>query len=224
MNDAQIRKYRFEWNKARKVLRAAGKSPTEADARRHEIHIEALGVDKSSYDLTNKDFDAVLKLFQAISEPSSFTAQIHLEAMPESRMRFKIDGLLAALGKGRDHADALVESRRAAKRLVTVHGDAAADLDTLGEEDLRRVMLDLKRQCTKRWPRKGDLLTEIRLLRMEFEFDEQTTCRAVAKALKVEAAPDLNSLDYDNLLTVIGTLRTIKETAAPATSDPDWTV
>lgn len=222
MNDAQIRKYRFEWNKARKVLRAQGKTPTEADVRRHEIHIEALGEDKSSYDLTNKDFDAVLKCFKAISEPASFTAQIDLEAMPESRMRFKIDGLLAALGKGRAHADALVESRRASKRLVTVHSDAAADLDTLGEEDLRRVMLDLKRECSKRWKRKGDLLTEIRLLRMEFEYDEAATCRAVAKALHVGVAPDINTLDYDNLLTVVGTLRKIKE--ATATADPDWTV
>ncbi len=225
MNEAQLRKYRVEWNKVRQVLRADGVSPKDADAKRHAIHIEALGSDKSSLDLTNREFDEVLKRFQAISQPANLRGQIDLEAMPESRKRFAISRLLAALGKDESHVEHLIESRRAAGRLVTVVGDAAASFETVGEADLQRVMLDLKRQCQKRWPRKGDLLTEIRLLRMECEFDEVSTRAAVIDALKLRQLPELHTLAYDQLLVVVGTMRTIATGALKtASADPDWTV
>jgi hypothetical protein len=212
MNDAQLRKYRVEWNKARQALRAANVSPKDADARRHELHVEALGEDKSSTDLTNGELDLILAAFRAISQPGNFTTQMEQAEMPATRKRFGIVRLLAALGKDQGHVDQLIESRREAGRLVTVIGDAAASFETIGEEDLQRLMLDLKKECQKRWRRKGDLLSEVRLLRMEFEYDEASTAAAVRTALKVKAL-ELHDLSYDQLLVVIATMRDITRRA-----------
>lgn len=221
MNERQQRLYLAEWGKVRRALRAQGVPPKEADAQRHTIHVEALGKDKSSSAFTNADLDAVLKCLRARSQPANFRTQIDLENMPANRKRFGIRRLLAALGKDDSHVERLIESRREAGRIA---GNAAASFDTLGEADLQRLMLDLKKECQKRWRRKGDLLTEVRLIRMENDFDEIETNRACAKALKAESVPDLNDLDYDNLLIVVATLRDLSRVGKASSDDPDWTV
>lgn len=61
LNEAQWNKYFSTWLKVREVLiKFGGESPKTADAKRKEIHRDALGVDKSSKDFTNLDLDKVL--------------------------------------------------------------------------------------------------------------------------------------------------------------------
>lgn len=85
MNPAQIRKYRLLWGKVRKTLRASGVSPEAADARRHQIHVKALGFDKSSLEFTNAELDKVFAHFIAILEPDNLQAQIRILEQPAER-------------------------------------------------------------------------------------------------------------------------------------------
>lgn len=62
------------WLDVRNVLiTLGGDSLKEADAKRHEIHKDALGKDKSSKDFTNKELDRVLDAFASyvIGAPNS---------------------------------------------------------------------------------------------------------------------------------------------------------
>lgn len=78
MNAAQHQKYLYEWGRARRWLREHGYDAKRADAKRHAIHVAALGRDKSSWDLTNKEFDDVLAKFLALSEGDNLDAQLEI--------------------------------------------------------------------------------------------------------------------------------------------------
>ena len=85
MNPAQLNLYRYEWGRTRKWLRAHGRTPERADAMRHEIHKAAIGVDKSSLDLTNSELDKVLAKFRSYSDGANLDAQLGAEEQPEMR-------------------------------------------------------------------------------------------------------------------------------------------
>jgi hypothetical protein len=79
------RKYLYEWGLVRKHFRAQGLEPKACDAKRHELHKRALGVDKSSLDLTNAEFDKVLAVFSGISRPADLNTQIRLQEQAPDR-------------------------------------------------------------------------------------------------------------------------------------------
>lgn len=85
MNAAQHRKYLSEWGLVRKHYRAQGLEPKACDAKRHELHKKALGRDKSSLDLTNAEFDAVLAVFSGISRPMDLKTQLRLQEQAAER-------------------------------------------------------------------------------------------------------------------------------------------
>jgi hypothetical protein len=91
MTKAQIYLYRAEWSKARK---AGGLKEHD----RHEIHIQVLGADKSSLDLTNAEFDKVLAAFRAVSAPYNLKPQLRAQEQPNTRRLHKIANLLKCLG------------------------------------------------------------------------------------------------------------------------------
>jgi hypothetical protein len=63
----QLGKYRFEWSRVRKALVELGDfSPSDAEAERKVIQREAIGCEKSSKDLTNKELNLVLDAFDKI--------------------------------------------------------------------------------------------------------------------------------------------------------------
>lgn len=65
MTKAQTSLYWRTWSKVRKTLiELGGYSKEDADAERHEIHRQALGSDKSSSSLNNRDLDAILDHFR----------------------------------------------------------------------------------------------------------------------------------------------------------------
>ncbi|HMJ04774.1 MAG TPA: hypothetical protein VK474_00830 [Chthoniobacterales bacterium] len=59
--------YFFEWGELRKLLRKGGLAPADCDARRHAIHAEVLGADKSHTKFTDREMNAVLKRFRELS-------------------------------------------------------------------------------------------------------------------------------------------------------------
>lgn len=86
MTPKQQSLYWREWGNVRRVLVAAGRTPAEADAQRHRIHIEQLGRDASSKRLTNAQFDSVLAGFRAYSRSDDLMAQLRLIDQPEQRL------------------------------------------------------------------------------------------------------------------------------------------
>ena len=69
MSPAQLKLYRREWAAARQAGRLE-----ESD--RHQIHLQVLGRDKSSKDLTNPELDKLLAAFRAISHPGDLNLQL----------------------------------------------------------------------------------------------------------------------------------------------------
>lgn len=68
---------------------------------RHELHIKALGADKSHAAFTNKDLDKVLAEFRALSQPTSVTGQVRQIRQPATRIlhliKFEYRATLAVL-------------------------------------------------------------------------------------------------------------------------------
>jgi hypothetical protein len=205
INRGQRMRYFIEWGKAKKVLMRT-MSAKDAEAQRHAIHVKVLGRDKSSYDLTNDDLDKLLGAFLAISNSAGFTEQVEKADQPAKRGRFKVTELMAALGMDDLGLQRMITARHEAGKLVTVQSAAAASFEILGPDDLERLALDLVGKCRKRWATKGDLLTEVRVLRMTADLDEETARETVEEAFG-RKVKDFNKLDYEQLLKVVGAMR-----------------
>ena len=79
------------------------------DADRHQLHIEALGIEKSSKDFTNHDLDRVLAVFRTISRPASMTSQIRQLGQRRTRMEYKINEHIRCLALYVPNAPAYAE-------------------------------------------------------------------------------------------------------------------
>lgn len=86
MNGAQTQLYWREWGAVTRRCKKEG----WAQPNRHELHVKALGYQKSSKDLSNAEFDKVLGVFRAISQPTNVNAQIRQERQPRTRIEHKI--------------------------------------------------------------------------------------------------------------------------------------
>ncbi len=152
MTEAQLRLYRREWGAARKVLRARGFAPSAADAERHALHVQAIGTDKSSLDFTNKDLDKVLAAFRAISRSADLRPQIDAQQQPITRRRWLINELCRQLGHDEGFAYGIAHEMhrgdRDAKRKKGAR-IASADLDELGERDLDKIIIALRKQIKR---------------------------------------------------------------------------
>jgi len=96
MTAAQTKKYWREWAAVRRLLVDLGEfSKAEADQERHEIHIRAIGSDKSSKDFTNRDLDRIFDAFESYSVlltgPS--TAPSRASTQPQRRLIYSIESL-----------------------------------------------------------------------------------------------------------------------------------
>jgi hypothetical protein len=60
------------------------------EADRHELHLRALGTDKSHKTFTNLDFDKVLAEFRSVSRPADLAAQLHQLRQAKKRLLWKI--------------------------------------------------------------------------------------------------------------------------------------
>ena len=106
MNAAQQALYFREWGKVRAHYIARGIDPKQADHKRHELHVQALGCDKSSKSFTNADLDKVLAKFRAVYDGGNLDAQLAAIDMPEKRrtaMERRIFSAGAKFISGDDH-------------------------------------------------------------------------------------------------------------------------
>jgi len=92
MTPLQNSLYFREWGKLRAACQRKGRPVPD----RHELHIRALGQDKSHLDFTNEDFDRVLAEFRAISRPDDLAAQLRQQDMPRRRLLYTIRRLAPA--------------------------------------------------------------------------------------------------------------------------------
>ena len=81
MTDKQEKLYWREWA----AVRAAW-----PEANRHELHVRALGEDKSHKLFSNRDFDLVLAEFRAVSKPSDLAGQLRQLRQVKMRLIWKI--------------------------------------------------------------------------------------------------------------------------------------
>jgi hypothetical protein len=155
MTEPQIRLYRFEWGLCRKVLRARGLSPTAADDQRHELHIHAIGTDKSSLALTEREFDKILAVFRSISRSADLAPQIDAENQPLKRRRHVILTLCRQLGHDEGYAYGIAQGMaRGDDELRTGKKKRGArlpsgDLDELDAGGLDKVIIALRKQVAR---------------------------------------------------------------------------
>jgi hypothetical protein len=120
MTKAQTQLYFREWASVRKA---------KPDADRHALHIAALGVDKSSKAFSNSDFDRVLGVFRAISQPGNLNAQLRQSEQVRHRLEHRLSEILQCLGLYVDDPCVYV-----AKVMADKFGNSVTGLDDLSHE------------------------------------------------------------------------------------------
>jgi hypothetical protein len=137
MTTAQRNLYFALWNEVCTLLKRQGLSAKEADAKRHELHLEALGYLRSSKKFTNAELDKVFAHFKAILQPWNLNAQTDALDQPRKRHLAKLEITLKQLQRPREYAEAI------ARRMHSEGKMSSADLDTMALEDLRKIIAAL---------------------------------------------------------------------------------
>jgi hypothetical protein len=81
--------YFREWGRVTRTCKQAGHPVPD----RHELHVKALGFDKSHLDFSNEDLDQVLAEFRAISRPEDLSGQLRQQEQPRIRLLYSISHL-----------------------------------------------------------------------------------------------------------------------------------
>lgn len=115
MTPAQNALYWREWGKTRARLIRDGLTSEQAAAKRHALHIKALGHDKSHTAFSNADFDKVLGVFRAVYDDANLDAQLRQIDQPEQRREDLINRCWDAArvcrsGYDQSHTDYLCET------------------------------------------------------------------------------------------------------------------
>lgn len=154
MNTSQLYKYRAEWAKAWKALRAAGTPAKEQEATRKRWHVligavylrgPEIGQPKSSKVLTNSEFDRFLKRCAATHTPAGLMEQLALDDQPLIRLRHATDPLLDLIQMPTDKREAYlggIYSNVQRKRVREEHARELA-LAEMPDCDLQFVVVAL---------------------------------------------------------------------------------
>ncbi len=105
LTKAQNTLYFREWGATKRALVAAGRTPSAAEALRHELHERVLGYDKSHIRLTNAEFDAILGAFRALSRAEDVEGQIRQLEQPIVRARRVVVELQSEMGLSDSYID-----------------------------------------------------------------------------------------------------------------------
>src|ERR1041385_6065139 len=121
--------YWREWSAAKRVLMPGRDTWTkdEETTRRHELHIQALGDEKSHVDFNNDDFDKVLAAFRAISQPGNLNAQLHALNGQRKRLLFGIRNLARSIGAGEAYVQGIIDRMDARRGEKPREGDDEID-------------------------------------------------------------------------------------------------
>jgi hypothetical protein len=211
--------------------RITGVLEVRPDADRASM-IAELGLPASRKNWNNGHFDRWKKACLAITEPSNLEAQ--LENGEVKRRLFTIGHLLDALEETTAYAVAIVRQMNTHGRIGqplaedrayvrggdgekvffdyahTIDGEPARKeltLEQLDEDELKKVVVALKKECKRRWPRKRDLLDSV-LMRAEHA-DRERFVDGACVALRCDRLPLLDSLTYEPLVVLLGVVNRI---------------
>ena len=157
MNTAQLYKYRAEWSRAWKALRAAGHHAHEkADdvRKRWHLYIGAVylrgpdaGQPKSSLVLNNAEFDRFLKRCTAAHSDDDLAQQLALDAQPMLRLLHATDPIFDRMGfaAGADAREAYLRGiyHNLQRPAAAAGGREFAVEEMPGDEDLQRIIIAL---------------------------------------------------------------------------------
>jgi hypothetical protein len=149
-------KYRAEWSRAWKAMRAHGLYAGErADDVRYSWHLKIgavclhgpdRGRPKSSKILTNREFDRFLMRCAAAHSPASLAHQLEIDAQPMTRLRFATDPLFDRIGFTKSGDDREACLRGIYKRLqhpAFVAGERVFKIEEMPDADLQDVVIAL---------------------------------------------------------------------------------
>lgn len=143
MKASVSRAYFFEWGQLRKLMRKHGVPPAVCDARRHEIHVEVLGYDKSHKKFSTRGTNEVLKRFRELS------GSITLTDYERGNRIYVIRQICASIGKpGDDYAQAIVDQMDREGRLSS--GPLERGRQTPAEFAMTRWNAEVHRDATHR--------------------------------------------------------------------------
>lgn len=133
--------YWREWSAVKSVLMPGRSTWTkdEETQRRHALHIQAIGDEKSHVDFDNEDFDHVLGAFRAISRPTDLNAQLHALNGQKTRLLFGIRRSAISIGVNEPYVAGIVRTMNAEGKL------GSAELEELHPKDLVKVMIALRK-------------------------------------------------------------------------------
>jgi len=157
MTDKQLYKYRAEWSRAWKALRAAGHHANEkADdvRKRWHLYIGAVnlrgpdaGQPKSSLILNNAELDRFFKRCAAAHSSDDLMRQLDLDAQPLLRLRHATDPIFDRMAF--DKSDAAREAYLRGiyanlQRPAAAHSEQTYAIEEMpGDEDLQRIVIAL---------------------------------------------------------------------------------
>jgi len=148
MNAAQTNLYFFEWGRVREHYLGRGLDPKQADAKRHELHVRALGGRKSSKDFTNADLDKVIATFRAITQPCDFNAQMRQQNQPDRRKSVEV----TRIGELKHHIGANAGYEAGYVASIVRSNFGTDQLGSLTFEQLKRVAGILERRVRQLQP------------------------------------------------------------------------
>lgn len=139
MTKAQEKLYWREWGAVRKA---------DPQADRHAIQKRALGVDYHvpHKEYSNRQFDAVLAAFRAISRPASIEPQLRAQAQPGHRQQHRIYEIQRCLALYVEDVAGYI-AKVAADRF-SVPTDGTFSLDDLSDQETARINWQTKKPET----------------------------------------------------------------------------
>lgn len=192
------------------------------DLERHALH-KAAGLPSSHTAFSKDDLDEWIRVCEEIRDSGDFRAQIKQVDMAATRKRVYALQVSAALvpfaGAPTDaeqYAESVVARMQRNRRNTWTGGGSLVTLGTASEELLEKVIVSLKKEARRLWPRKEDLLAYVRSLACT-----ETARAAVAVALCSGAGTEWWALTYEQLLVVAGVLQASPQHSAVSCSAPE---
>lgn len=105
--------YFFAWGQLRRQLRALGVPSKECDAKRHEIHEQICGEDKSHKHFTQRETNLVIDKFRELS------GAVRATDYERGSRIYVIRQLCMALGKGEEYAQGIADQMDNEGRLLS---------------------------------------------------------------------------------------------------------
>jgi hypothetical protein len=130
--------YFFAWGQLRRQLRALGVPSKECDAKRHEIHEQICGRDKSHKDFTDRETNLVIKKFRELS------GAVRVTDYERGCRIYVIRQICASIGKGESYAQGIADQMDREGRLLTGPIRRTPG-ETKSERDMKLWQLELTR-------------------------------------------------------------------------------